>query len=158
MGKVQSTCFLFLSLTTAVWFGACGDKGGTLASIPAGEIQGTVVFLGQQRPDGDVVVQLWRDWPTSNAAVASQTIGNATGSQDFTLTDLPLGTFAAITVDWLNPLDPSNNRIIGVYWDNDNSVGADKSGITVSPKSVTLSADNPKVGGLKITADNSLID
>jgi hypothetical protein len=146
------------SVLVSLLFIGCGTDNST-EPLPTGEIAGTITFLGTQKPDGDVKVQLWRSWPPSGNAFASADIDNANGTQSYKFEDLPLGTYQAITVDWIIPDDPAANRIIGVYWADSDSVGtAGTLPLPVTPKPVTLSTDNLKAENIDIKADHGLIN
>lgn len=136
----------------------CGTDNST-EPLPTGEIAGTITFIGTQKPDGDVKVQLWRSWTPSSNAFASVDIGNASGTQTYKFEGIPAGTYAAVTVDWIIPTDPAANRIIGVYWADSDSVGtAGTLPLLVTPKSVTISADNLKIENIDIKADHGLVN
>lgn len=151
----KSVCaVLLLSL---LWL-ACGDDTPS-GVLPTGEIAGTVTFVGTQKPDGQIFVQLWRTWPPGSEATRAILIGNAAGTQQFVFADLALATYQAITVDWIVENDAAANRVLGVYWANSDSVGsAGTLPLPEQPLPIELTADRPRVENIKITADHSLVD
>ncbi|MFQ5627664.1 MAG: hypothetical protein ACE5I1_02805 [bacterium] len=136
----------------------CGNDNSA-APLPTGTITGEITFVGTLKPDGDIKVQLWRNWPPSGDPFLSIDFGNASGKQAYSFENLPLATYQAVTVDWLVPDNPSQNRIIGVYWANSDSVGtAGTIQSTQQPSTIILSANNIMQENIDIKADHGLVN
>ena len=53
---------------------------------------------------------------------------------------LSKGTYPAVTVGWRDPNNPMEGRILGIYWDESDSLGVDDAGnVMVQPTSIEIS-------------------
>ena len=154
--RYMKSVFIVIMLLSILQSG-CGNDNST-QPLATGAITGEITFVGTQKPDGDIKVRLWRNWPPTGNPVVNADIANANGIQAYKFENVPLGTYQAVTFDWLVPDDLSQNRIIGVYWADRDSVGtAGTLPLPVQPKAIEITSDNPTANNIDIKADHGIV-
>jgi hypothetical protein len=122
---------------------ACEDeKAETLPE--SATISGTITYSGDWPSTGTVYLSLQNTWYPVDAPYTTTTISESDVTANaYSFTEVAFGTYAAISVSWLDPDDtnPSTNQhIIGVYGGTAAAYFADADSITVSEDSYELTS------------------
>jgi hypothetical protein len=142
----------------------CGDDDKKPTDSDSfGSIAGTVAFRGTWPAEGDVQVSLYSTlsppWvPMGPPDAATDPIASGSTSYSFTFDGLDPATYAAVYVSWRDPANPTNARLLGMYWAFADSVGIDSgSGLPrTQPSAVTIEGSSLDAQGIDIAADLDL--
>ena len=145
---------LILSLTSVMLITtACEDeKAETLPE--SATISGTITYSGDWPSTGTVYLSLQNTWYPVDAPYTTTTISESDVTANaYFFTEVAFGTYAAISVSWLDPDDtnPSTNQhIIGVY-------GGTAAAYFADADSITGSEDIYELTSLDFGADFGLV-
>lgn len=132
---------------------ACNDDNNP--TMPTtGSLSGTVTFQGTWPTTGQVQVSLFATLPPMGPPDAYTDPITPGTSYAYRFDGIDPAAYAGIVVGWLDPnLPPGSEKILGMYWADEDSVAVDVSGNPqVAPKSVTVVAGQNK-GGLNMVAN-----
>jgi len=147
---------LILSLTSVMFITtACEDeKAETLPE--SATISGTITFSGDWPSTGTIYLSVQNTWYPVDAPYATTTISESDVTANafaYSFTEVAFGTYAAISVSWLDPEDmnpATNQHIIGVY-------GGTAAAYFSDADSITVSEDIYELTGLDFGADLGLV-
>jgi hypothetical protein len=147
---------LILSLTSVMLITtACEDeKAETLPENAT--ISGTITYSGDWPSTGTVYLSVQNTWYPVDAPYATTTISESdvtANAYAYSFTEVAFGTYAAISVSWLDPDDTNpatNQHIIGVY-------GGTAAAYFSDADSITVSEDIYELTGLDFGADFGLV-
>ena len=147
---------LILSLTSVMLITtACEDeKDETLPENAT--ISGTITYSGDWPSTGTVYLSVQNTWYPVDAPYATTTISEsdvAANIYAYSFTEVAFGTYAAISVSWLDPEDTNpatNQHIIGVH-------GGTAAAYFADADSITVSEDIYGLTGLDFGADFDLV-
>jgi hypothetical protein len=118
---------------------ACEDNDAETAEKPeSATISGTITFSGDWDTTGTVYLSLQTDWYPTHAPYSSFVVSESdvtANAYAYSFTEVAFGTYAAISVSWLDPDDTNpatNQHIIGVYGGTAAAYFEDADSITVS--------------------------
>lgn len=119
---------------------ACDDDDDDNPAAPTtGSITGTVDFRGTWPTTGQVQVSVFQTYPPSGPPDAFTDPISPTTSYNYRFDGLDPANYAAVVVGWLDPnLPPGQEKILGYYWADTDSVAVDGSG---NPQVLPLSVD-----------------
>ena len=147
---------LILSLTSVMLITtACEDeKAETLPE--SAMLSGTVTISGDWPTTGTVYLSLQTDWYPTHAPYSSFVVSESDVSNNaytYSFTEVAFGTYAAISVSWLDPEDtnPTTNQHIKGAYNSTSSMGFSDA------ESVTVSEDIYELTGLDFGADFGLV-
>lgn len=105
---------------------ACKDDNNPVAVQEFGEITGKVNFVGTWPQTGEVQVSIWASWPPAGPpAAATDAIPADVSSFDYKIEGLSKGMYPVVTVGWRDPSNPAGAKVLGIYWDQTDSLGVD---------------------------------
>ena len=118
----------------------CGEDENGVQPEQFGEISGTITFVGTWPSTGDVQVSIWTSFPPAGPP-AGATEPLASGEAiTYKIEGLSKGTYPAVTVGWRDPTNPAGAKVLGLYWEQSDSLGVDGTGqVTVLPISIEIS-------------------
>ncbi len=129
---------LILSLATVMFIAtACEDEKAETPPESA-TISGTITFSGDWPTTGTVYLSVQNTWYPLDAPYATTTISEydvTANAYAYSFTEVAFGTYAAISVSWLDPEDTNpatNQHIKGVYGGTAAMGFSDATSITVS--------------------------
>lgn len=150
--------------------GCSDDDNGT--NVPdTGSISGTVTFVGTWPDSGDVQISLYRElaetqipglgtyWiPNGPPEQATDPLPAGTTTYNFKFEGLEKTTYAAVFVGWRDPSNPTGAKVLGMYWEHPDSVGANMFGLpVVKPSTITVDNDHIDITNLKIKANLDIV-
>jgi hypothetical protein len=113
---------LVLSLSSIMFLAnACEDNNTEDPAPESATISGTITFTGDWPTTGTVYLSVQNTWYPVDAPYAITTISESdvtANAYAYSFTEVAFGTYAAISVSWLDPYDTNpatNQHIIGVY-------------------------------------------
>ena len=134
---------------------ACEDEKAETFPESA-TISGTITFSGDWPSTGTVYLSIQNTWYPVDAPYATTTISEsdvAANLYAYSFTEVAFGTYAAISVSWLDPDDTNpttNQHIIGVY-------GGTAAAYFADADSITGSEDIYELTSLDFGADFGLV-
>jgi len=147
---------LILSLATVMFIAtACEDEKAETPPESA-TISGTITFSGDWPTKGTIYLSVQNTWYPVDAPYATTTISESdvtANAYAYSFTEVAFGTYAAISVSWLDPDDTNpatNQHIIGVY-------GGTAATYFSDADSITVSEDIYELTGLDFGADFGLV-
>jgi len=164
---------LAIAVALATTFGmisACDDENNPTNGGPTtGSVAGTVTFEGTWPSTGDVQVSIFSTLdppyyvPMGPPDAFTDPITGSPATYNYSMAGLDFGSYAGIYVSWRDPANPSNAKLLGMYWVYVDSLGIvdDGSPLDGTPKPpypapITLEAANAAQTGLDIRADLDL--
>ena len=129
---------LILSLTSVMFITTACEDEKTEPLPESATISGTITFSGDWPSTGTVYLSIQNTWYPVDAPYATTTISESDVTDNayaYSFTEVAFGTYAAISVSWLDPDDTNpatNQHIIGVYGGTVAAYFADADSITVS--------------------------
>lgn len=147
-------------MAAAVLFFATGcDSDNPTQTQQFGEISGTVTFIGSWPSVGEIQVSAWTSWPpTGPPAAASDPLQKGVNVQNYKLEGLQKGTYQVITVGWRDPSNPAGAKVIGVYWEQADSLGVDANGnMTVAAKAIVIDENSMVHSNINIKANLDIV-
>lgn len=143
--------------------GGCGDSAEVMNPGQFGTISGTMTIMGEAPPEGRLHISLWSDKSlTGTPAFESDGLAIVIeGDRDYTLEEVPRGIYEAVTATWRPDASPNTLQILGVYWANSDSVGADGSRMLpagVEPLPVGIGSTGLLIEDVNFKVDLGLID
>jgi len=110
---------LILSLTSVMFITTACEDEKTEPLPESATISGTITFSGDWPSTGTVYLSIQNTWYPVDAPYATTTISESdVTAYAYSFTEVAFGTYAAISVSWLDPDDTNpatNQHIIGVY-------------------------------------------
>lgn len=154
MKRLLYTCALVVAATSTVAILASCDNTDDPVTPTTGSVSGTVTFQGTWPSTGQVQVSLFSAWPPAGPPDAFTDPITPSGTYNYSFNGLDPATYPAIVVGWLDPaLPPGSEKILGMYWADEDSVAVDSNGNPqVLPTAVTVEAGDSK-GSLDMAAD-----
>ena len=139
-------------MAAAVILASCGDDDPVVATT--GSISGTVTFQGTWPTTGQVQVSLFSSWPPMGPPDAYTNPISPGATYNYSLGGLDPATYDAVVIGWFDPtLPPGSEKILGIYWADEDSVAVDDAGnAQVNPVAVTVQAGANK-GSLDMAAN-----
>lgn len=149
---------------------ACDDEDTPTNTGPTtGSVSGTVTFEGTWPSTGDIQVSIYSTLappyyvPMGPPDAFTDPIAGSPATYDYSMTGLDFGTYAGVYVSWRDPTNPSNAKLLGMYWVYVDSLGIVDDGSMLDgtpkppyPATLTLNAGNAVHSGLDIRADLEL--
>ena len=134
---------------------ACEDEKAETPPENA-TISGTITFAGDWPSTGTVYLSIQNTWYPVDAPYATTTISESDVTDNayaYSFTEVAFGTYAAISVSWLDPEDtnPTTNQHIKGAYNSTPSMGFSDA------ESVTVSEDIYELTGLDFGADFGLV-
>ena len=127
---------LILSLTSVMFITTACEDEKTEPLPESATISGTITFSGDLPSTGTIYLSVQNTWYPVDAPYATTTISESdVTAYAYSFTEVAFGTYAAISVSWLDPDDTNpatNHHIIGVYGGTVAAYFADADSITVS--------------------------
>ena len=130
---------LVLSLASVMFIAtACEDDDAVIPKPESATVSGTITYSGDWPSTGTVYLSVQNTWYPVDAPYATTTISEsdvAANVYAYSFTEVAFGTYAAISVSWLDPEDTNpatNQHIIGVHGGTAAAYFADADSITVS--------------------------
>ena len=142
-GLISLAALLMFALSSVP---ACDDDDDNTVLPTTGSIAGTVDFRGTWPSTGQVQVSVFQTYPPSGPPDAFTDPISQTTSYNYRFDGLDPANYAAVVVGWLDPnLPPGQEKILGYYWANPDSVAVDGNGTPqVLPLSVDVEAGETK--------------
>jgi hypothetical protein len=136
----------------------CSEKNNPVESQTAGEISGTITFVGTWPATGNVQVSMWTSWPPAGPPAAfSSVLTPGVATQTYKISGLNNGPYSVITVGWRDPADPTGAKVIGVYTGND-ILGVDCKGqFTLPALPIEISDSQRKVANVNMRANLDIL-
>lgn len=149
----QITLIIF-SVVFAMVLTSCEDKKDDLPETA--ELSGMITFIGDWPAEGTVYLSVQTIWPPEDipySAVIITTGDVSDGLYEYSFTDVPFGTYPAITVSWKDPNDGNpvtNQHTIGAYG------GTAQAGF-MDATNIIVDAENATKSDLDFSADFSIL-
>ena len=143
----------------------CSEDDSPTETSEFGEVSGTITFVGTWPSAGDVQVSIWSQLsedgqpfmaPDRNTEPLARPEGNTAA---YKIQELSKATYLAVTVGWRDPDNPmAGGKVLGVYWAQADSVGADREGlIAVTPTPIEISDDRLVWSNIDIKANLDVV-
>jgi hypothetical protein len=150
----------FVALSLLVFAAtSCSDDENPLATQEFGEISGKVTFVGNWPQTGDVQISIWASWPpTGPPAAATDPLQTGVASVDYKIEGLSKGMYPVITAGWRDPNNPQGAKVIGIYWDQSDSLGVDGLGNPmVAPRAIEIKDSQMVFQNIDIKANLDIV-
>jgi hypothetical protein len=142
---------LILSLTSVMFITTACEDDDAETLLESATISGTITYSGDWPSTGTVYLSVQNTWYPVDAPYATTSISESditANAYAYSFTEVAFGTYAAISVSWLDPEDTNpatNQHIIGVY-------GGTAAGYFADADSITVSEDIYELTGLDFPA------
>lgn len=147
------------TLVVLALLAGCSEKENPAESGDYGDLSGTIHFVGEWPETGDVQVSVWASWPPAGPpAAATDPFTPGQTSATYRIEGLAKATYVAVTVGWRDPAHAAGGKVLGVYWEEADSLGVDPSGVlTVQPTPIQIAEGSLVWTDVDLKADLGIV-
>lgn len=149
--RMNRALAILVLLFSMLFFIACSEDENPMETQNLGDISGTITLDGTWPSFGNVQVSVWTSWPPMGPPAAFTAPLPKQLTQAFKIEGLSKGPYSVITVGWRDPNNPTQAKVLGVYWDREDVLGVDcKGDLTVQPLPIEISDTHPAYSNINI--------